>query len=496
MKTSWATFIFLFIFTAAIAQDSVSVAPGPHIKDGPIRKLLLGKNYRKVWKTPVKARVLDLTALQLKPYESGGRLESKSLKMFGPNNRTYVARSVKKDLSKILPERYRKGMAGDLLRDHASANEPYAALVIQSLAKEIGIYHSTPQLYVLPNDESLGEFREEYGGMLVLLEERPSKHWQGDPLYGSAVDIIETEELIKKRFAKNEFSFDERMYLKSRLLDILVGDWSRHDEQYKWAICKTEDGLIARPIPRDRDHALYKHRGVLNKVSGVFFPYPTDFGPRITHIRNLNAMAANMDKLILPAITKEEWMRITKEFLKEISNEDIDEALTCLPQESAAIDGAKLSANLKKRLIDMPLASLKFYQLINEEPFIPSTNKKDEIKVISSKDSVKVLITTKNKDRKKTQWFERTFYYPDTKQITIAALDEEDHIELTGESESKVEIKLYSGTGADKIENKTGEETDNVKAYDTRPRTILRYLTSGLEVEKQKNSYLKPKKKH
>ena len=40
-----------------------------------------------------------------------------------------------------------------------------------------------------------------------------------------------------------------------RLFDMLLGDWDRHQDQWRWAAFK-EDGVTTyRPVPRDRDQA-------------------------------------------------------------------------------------------------------------------------------------------------------------------------------------------------------------------------------------------------
>ncbi len=48
---------------------------------------------------------------------------------------------------------------------------------------------------------------------------------------------------------------DEASYIRARLFDMLIGDWDRHEDQWRWASFKENGKTIYRPIPRDRDQA-------------------------------------------------------------------------------------------------------------------------------------------------------------------------------------------------------------------------------------------------
>lgn len=463
-------------------QDSIVFNPGEGIKQGFFRNLFLGKGYRDVWKTSVKAPVLDIEALGLRPDKVGGRMETQSLRFYDAQGRAFVGRSVNKDLSRMLAEKKQKGMMGRMLRDHASANEPYAALVVAELAKKINIIHPTPTLYVLPNDSTLGPFTKDYKGMPVLFEERPNKTWKGEHVFGSPSKIIDTEKLIKKRFEEAEIEVDKEMYLKGRLLDMLVGDWSRHDEQYKWALVPKDSGFKAFPIPKDRDHAFYKKQGLLNKLSLIVWPYSRNFTHSISKVDLLNHMAGNMDRLILPGVSKDEWFRITREFLAVVDTNAIMRAVKKLPSETYAIDGKELETKMRSRLKELPVASEKFYRSVNQTPFIPATDKKDKIEVSMFTDSVVVKLSRKDYVE---PYFFRTFFYPETGRITIAAMDGEDKLIMKGTG-SKIMVNVLQGPSEDEVIAKDILSIENLAIYDTKPRKIYDYLTSGIKNESRR----------
>ena len=57
-------------------------------------------------------------------------------------------------------------------QDQISAIFPMAAIVVAPLLESVGLLHPDPTLVVMPDDPRLGEFREEFTGLLGFIEER------------------------------------------------------------------------------------------------------------------------------------------------------------------------------------------------------------------------------------------------------------------------------------------------------------------------------------
>src|SRR4029077_16428910 len=86
-----------------------------------------------------------------------------------------------------------------------------------------------------------------------LLEERSSV----DTLLTNTTDKV--QQLLQK---DNDNSVNQKLVLRARLLDILIGDWDRHEDQWRWIKTKGEDGSVYLPVPRDRDQAFYTTSGI------------------------------------------------------------------------------------------------------------------------------------------------------------------------------------------------------------------------------------------
>src|SRR5438093_3683195 len=195
-------------------------------KAGKFKRMMFGEHYRKEWATPVDVEILDINVFAggLNPVKMGGGLQTKSLRLEGADGREYVLRSVNKDPSKAIVAELRGTFAEDVVQDQISSANPFAPMVVASLAEAAEILHSTPRLVFVEKTARLGEFADAFGGTLCLLEERPSGNAKGDEAFGYAKNIINSEKLFERIFTNSDHSVDEKSFLKARLFDMLIGD--------------------------------------------------------------------------------------------------------------------------------------------------------------------------------------------------------------------------------------------------------------------------------
>ena len=55
----------------------------------------------------------------------------------------------------------------------------------------------------------------------------------------------------------------KKIVLKARLLDMLIADWDRHEDQWKWGTQKKGGKTYYYPVPKDRDFAYFKSNGLI-----------------------------------------------------------------------------------------------------------------------------------------------------------------------------------------------------------------------------------------
>jgi hypothetical protein len=243
--------------TSTAPTDSALVTAGRHYVRGPIHNLLLGKHYRPVWATPVWVPVFDPgTAVRggLEPGKLGGGFQSTSMTLVGAEGREYALRSIDKDPYKTLPKIFQKTFALNLVRDATSAANPFGSFVVAPLAEAAGVLHTTPRPFYVRSDESgLGKASELFQGKLVLLEEKFEDKASLTPAFGNATDLLESDNLLRDRFASPNHRVDQLAFARARLLDLWIGDWDRHEGQWSWAAYPgPNERIIYRPVPRPR----------------------------------------------------------------------------------------------------------------------------------------------------------------------------------------------------------------------------------------------------
>ncbi|MDQ6813522.1 MAG: hypothetical protein M3040_07300 [Bacteroidota bacterium] len=230
-RAAWAVLLslsFSFLEAQNIIGDSVFAAIAPAYDSvGGFHRFWLGESYRKLWAAPVKMRVFHLSKEKggLTILQRGGGLQTKSLRLKDARGRQWVLRTIQKYPERGLPEKLRKTVAKDILQDQVVTGHPYSALTVPPFAKALNIPHSNPEIVYVPDDPALGTYRADFANSVLLFEER------------EAVDTLKsdnTEKAQEELKNDNDNRVDQRLVLRARLLDILMGDWDRHEDQWLW----------------------------------------------------------------------------------------------------------------------------------------------------------------------------------------------------------------------------------------------------------------------
>lgn len=468
----WMCFIASSLAAQPAHTDSASVVPGAGYKHNFIYTFFFGRHYRAVWGSSVRVPVYSFRQQNMRPVKEGGRLETMNLHMVDTAGKEYVARSVNKDLSKVLPSWWAKTFVGDLFRDQCSANEPYAALVVAPLAKAAQVPHADPRLYLLPDDSALKAFPV-FRGRLVLVEEKPGAAWAAS--FGRVEKVTGTAGMMHDRFGDEHCTIDARTYLRARLLDLIIGDWSRHEDQYTWMAVRSDSGFVYVPVPRDRDHAFYRNDGVMNRLSLLVFPASRSFGKKISHIHSLTYMGRNLDKLILPQLSWDDWKNITDSVAASLSDSVIADAVKQLPRGSYDKDGQFIEAALKQRRDQLKSASRKFYKMINKEVYVFGSDN-DEMITLDRDEKGGVTITVSSAG---STVFSRTFLPSATKTIRIYGFGGNDALKVNNAGSHGPSVIFYGGAGDNHVHGI--HKKRKLKVYDVKPQKLLDYYTEGSE---------------
>ncbi|MFT5265603.1 MAG: hypothetical protein ACI8YQ_004358 [Polaribacter sp.] len=424
-------------------------------KAGPWKRAWLGRHYRTTWTQTINVPTLhlDTTFGGLNIYKKGGGRQTTSLKFKAMDGTHYTFRSVNKDPSKAFNYKLRPTFITAYFRDQISSQHPYGAMAVASLLDEIGILHATPKLYVLPDDPRLGGFQRDYGNLLGMLEEHPSKPNNAGEVFGGGDDIYQSNKLFKELFESRRNHLNEKEFIKARTFDILIGDWSKHEDNWKWAVYKEEDGKYFRPIPRDRDHAFPLHGGVLPWMASREWAGKVleTFEHKIKGLRSVMYQAIHLDRFLATSATREDWIAVAKEIQVEISEAEIDAAVEKMPAETYEEAGKAIASKLKSRLKDLDKYAEEYYEMLNKYVDVVGSDEEEYFEISHQENgriTIKMFDTHKNKKGDRL-FYERTFIPKETKEIRIFGLGDDDIFDIMGEGKSSIKVRLIGGSGDD-----------------------------------------------
>lgn len=432
------------------AQDSISVKIYPKYDSvGKFHRFLFGENYRKEYAMPVKVPIIKISLIKggLTPTQRGGGNQSHSLRLVDKQGKEWVLRSVEKFPEILLPAVFRKTFAGEVVKDNMSAQNPFSALVVPEIAEAVGVPHSDPMIGWVVPDPMLGEFAKVFQHTLCLLEER-------EP----AGDTDNSEKMMRKLNDNSDNTYDGPLFLKAKALDALLGDWDRHEDQWRWKPVKRDDGTTQyQPIPRDRDQVFYLSEGLVPRYAQASWLLPMIQGYE-RGLPNINWFfweGRGLYSKWFSGMDEAEWTRIVSGFCASVTDDMLEKALKRLPEPGYSMRHERILAQLKERRAKLPEMMNQYYHFISRIVDIQATNK-NELVVIKDAPG-KSLAVTINKLAKdgvvKETIFNRTFDPAVTKEIRLYVKDGNDSLILNNNSGIKLRIIGVEGTKKYHIEN-------------------------------------------
>jgi hypothetical protein len=450
---------------------AVTMAPDTQYRAGWLHEAFFGSHWRDLWATPVTVDVLDLDGFAggLRPDKRGGGKQTKSLGFRGGDGKKYKFRSIRKDPKQVLPPELRESVAADILQDQISSSHPLAALVVPPLLNAVGVLNAPPRLVYLPNTSKLGEFQEEFGGLLGTIEENPDDPddaiAEGEP-FGGAGKFLGTIRLFEKLEEDNDERLDETGFVKARLMDVFLGDWDRHIDQWRWAGYR--DGALPGaaggehpdtrrwvPIPRDRDQAFARFDGLFPWIASIAVPQLEGFGDDLPEIEDLTWSGRFLDRRLMNGTAWAVWDSLARHLQSRLTDETIDAAVKALPDEMYALEGEYLARALKIRRAALPAAAREFYELVAAYPDIHASDKREYVEVGYRADGgVDVEIFRRDKDsggKKGEPFFRRSFRGDETGEIRLYLHGGDDYVKITGERAASTGLVIVGGKGDDEV---------------------------------------------
>ena len=472
------TFFYLLSLTAFAQNYSDSnryktMAAGPEYKRSGLYQALWGKNYRREWITPVTFPItmLDTLGGGIVKYKIGGGHQSKSLHLKNKQDKEFALRTVNKSLKILVPEIFHNTFVEHIANDAISMSNPYGALGVPVMAQAAGIPHSNPRLMWVPKQPGFDTLNAVYGDRLYLFEERASGDWSDNNNFLNFKKFEGSDDLLEEMFEDNDNQVDQVAFIRARLFDMVIGDWDRHWDQWKWGKIEKGSENIYVPIPTDRDQAFSTTGGLLLKAAinatGMKYIRPFDYTiPNVTVTER-----RFLDRFLTNKLTLEQWETGAKSLQQALTDTVIAQSIRQLPAEIFAIQGLEMIEKLKSRRNHLVEYANDYWHFLAKEVEIVGS-KKTEFFEVKRSDYETMINVYRNKDGAiaSAPFYSRTFNNGETKEIRLFGLSGKDVYNISGDVNTGIKIRIIGGDEEDSVINNSAVK---IHVYDDKKNTFI-----------------------
>ncbi|PKA84372.1 outer membrane protein assembly factor BamA [Ulvibacter sp. MAR_2010_11] len=455
-------------------------------------KSVWGARYKEAYSTPVTSNVALLDTLYggLEVIREGGQKEYRSLRLRDKKGNEYRMRALGKNsldfsqkivLDKTLEEAGSK-IKTDIVAqpvfdiDFYTASHPYAPLAIPKMAAAVNIFYTNSQLFYVPKQKRLGNYNDTYGDELYLIAIDPTEQSEGEQTFMYPDDIETTDDILIKIRKGGDVFVDEENYITSRLFDMLIGDWDREPDHWRWAEYYNSYGKnVYVPIPRNRDDAFSSFDAkILDLGSSIFS------GTRQRHVYNedlsdlqwFNEEGIILDRALLERSGRSEWVAAAKLIQEKLTPEVIEDAFNSIPEAVRDTELQTIKEKLVARKEKLADIADRYYSLLANLQTVVGTDMDDYIEITRLADgNTSVRTFSLAEGSKGTLLTQRTYNHSETRELWIYGLAGNDVIEVNGTDDDLIYVRVIGGQGNDIFKINEGRRV-KVYDYESKPSTV------------------------
>jgi hypothetical protein len=335
-----------------------------------------------------------------------------------------------------------------------TASHPYAILAVPTLAKAVDIFYTKAQLYYVPKQKALRDYNESFGDELYLISNEPTEESEGERTFKYPDDVETTDDILTKIRRNGDIQVDEENYIRSRLFDMLIGDWDRESDHWRWAEYNNKYGKnVYVPIPKNRDDAFASFDGDIFNIARSIFA-----GSRITQVYDgdlkdlewFNKEGIILDRALIERSGRAQWKFVAESIQNAITPEIIEEAFSRIPEEVRDEELAIIKNKLIARKDNLVAIADRYYNYFSDLQTIAGTDTDDYFEITRlPKGGTKVKTYSYVGGKKSEVLSDRTYYHKDTRELWIYGLDGNDVFEVNGEDTDLIYVRIIGGQNED-----------------------------------------------
>ncbi|CAM3387525.1 metallophosphoesterase [Aequorivita lipolytica] len=473
-------------------EYSVPIFKQDSINEALFFKTVWGGKYKDAYSKPVTAKVASFDTLYggLRVIQEDKGTDYNSLLLTDKNGNRYRMRAMGKNalqVSKKLVFEDNKNQPSDEEKEDVptmkgqsvnfyTASHPYAIMAIPDMARAINIFYTTPQLFYIPKQKRLGNYNDNFGDDLYLISIDPSEKSEGEGIFKYPDDVQATDDILIKLRKTGNVQVDEENYIKSRLFDMLIGDWDREPNHWKWAeYYNRYKKNVYVPIPTNRDNAFSSFEGNILDYTRSLFNGSLEshvYGDNLTDLEWFNKEGVILDRALLENSGRGQWKYLAKVIQDSITDAVIENAFSKIPSEVQDESLEEIKEKLRGRKKNLVEIADRYYTHLSTLQTILGTDYDDLFEISRLPDGrTNVRSFTTINGIKSDTLINRTFSRKDTKEIWLYGLAGKDRFIVKGEEENLIFLRIIGGQDEDTFELEEGRRV-KVYDYDSMPNTI------------------------
>lgn len=464
-------------------------------------KFFFGEHYRSIYSTEIESNVLNISNAfgGLKPLKMSIGHQTKNLRLTDSLEREYSLRSIRKSATQFIQQfafkntymvnEFTNSLAERFLMDFYTTSHPYYPLAVDKLITPLSIYHVKPKLFYVPKQEALKEYNESIGNELYFLEEFPTTA-DHDGFFGEPLQVVTTDEMLVNIQKNNRVSVDKTAYRRARIVDMLIGDWDRSADHWRWGEYAEGKDTVYRPIPVNRSQAFPRYDGVVLKLlMGMpMFKHMQDFKGELKNMKWFNSRSYALDLAILQSSTLSDWERDVEFVQKSLTDDIIDNAFNSIPDASKSLNERLIIEQLKERRNQLYHAVQEYNKVLRRLVILKGTHEDDEIVVNRLSKGITIVKIYAGPEKKLI--LNETYSKKDTKEIRIYGLNGKDSFEVKGKGSSPILIRIVGGIDDDTYEIRRRKK---IKIYDFKNGSNVKsssfFMTKQFTNDNEVNTY-------
>lgn len=294
-------------------------------------------------------------------------------------------------------------------------------------------------------------------------------------------NLISTDSLITLLQSDYKYKINSELYVRSRLLDMLIGNSSRVSHDYFWRAKKQHSEVIFTPIVVDRGFSFLKKDGLFFNfmLKSIGVDFADNYYKDKLNVKSLNRHNYATDVVLASTISPEVWVEQAR-FMREILSKDVLEGIF---NELPILANLELLEALEFRLQSLEGIAEDYANFLQRKIILFGSNQDDTFVINQT------LLYTEIEFKSATGQeviFKKQYSNRKTKEIWLYGFSGNDVYRLQNSSDNGVLIRIIDKNASNFEMNEAQsnlriysfrrlENTGKAKVYTTNNSRILGY---------------------